>query len=793
MPLTFKVWWEDQNAPGDPAEYAFQFLWTSIRLGLDSWAAKTLHYSMRANPPAGVNLANDFIDGISAGVNVAAQAKPVTTPIILSITSNNITTEQYYSVPGNVALIQISADSPESWDTFTISQGPYEYPASSGHYWIIGNLTFAYGPDVLQMAVFKSTDFDPVTGTGTWSRIDQAHEPANVVIFDGQYDGSNEFLRFLTNVSGNDYKLVELNMLTGLWTAPHDQVTLLAPTVMGGMIYSHSALKTGVFYGNFSSGIFYAYFDGAWHTGIVAVNVPGGGGFNHFNQVLLDPNGTRLHTWYKSNTHCRYQQISITGALGPDYDFSTNSGFNADGSPGHSVIFTDPADGIDKIGMMVDWDPVGDGRLSPACFIGWPLSNPDFNAEGLLTNPLGPSFPAPEVIDTYAGDHATCTYGTLIGSSLTLPCPSPSSGQAGVFYTATLAPFGGVAPYTFAAIGPLPVGLSLAPTTGIISGIPTTSGTFSFTFQVTDSLGATATTAGACPLNISPPAPPAPGPLRPGNNSLRWQIEAPTRPGRWFAHRYDDAIVSHYIVEPSDSAPNDQELYLLGANVWQSGGDTDNSAPINVCVLVPSNDQGDERSQKLYPDGMVQADGIGTLAVTPAFDNALSFGGTLPVVLGGPIIQAQVNIASLGDLRLYRNIGVALAWTGGPSGPRVLAWESAAYLQPYLSKRIVTQYINWSYPGYKHVRRFYPGLISTAPVLFTIETQDNRVYTSTIPSTGGQFRIIPLMIPHGCKDLAFAIMLDGQGTVFALFPDAFTLEAKGWGDPEYLQLAVWKT
>lgn len=298
---------------------------------------------------------------------------------------------------------------------------------------------------------------------------------------------------------------------------------------------------------------------------------------------------------------------------------------------------------------------------------------------------------------------------------------------------------------------------------------------------------------GLCQLTISPPAPPAPGPLRPGNNCLRWQIEAPSRPGRWFAHRYDDAIVSHYIVEPSDSAPNDQELYLLGANVWQSGGDTDNFAPINVCVLVPSNDQGDERSQKLYPDGMVQCEGVGTLNVTPAFDNALTFAPTLAVAVTGPIIQAQVNIASLGDLRLYRNIGVALAWTGGPSGPRVLAWEPAAYIQPYLSKFLVTQFINLSYPGWKCTRRMYPALISVAPVYFTIKCQDGRTFTYTIPSTNGQFFILPMMSNHGLKDLSMAFQLDGAGSTFALFPDAFTVEFKGWGDPEFLDLAIFKT
>jgi hypothetical protein len=68
-------------------------------------------------------------------------------------------------------------------------------------------------------------------------------------------------------------------------------------------------------------------------------------------------------------------------------------------------------------------------------------------------------------------------------SSSTLP-----SGMPNQTYSAVLNATGGTAPYTWSLTsGTLPAGLSLAATTGVISGTPTTSGTSSLTFKVTDS------------------------------------------------------------------------------------------------------------------------------------------------------------------------------------------------------------------------------------------------------------------------------------------------------------------
>lgn len=72
--------------------------------------------------------------------------------------------------------------------------------------------------------------------------------------------------------------------------------------------------------------------------------------------------------------------------------------------------------------------------------------------------------------------------------AITTTSPMPS-GTVGTAYSQTLRTNGGgIAPITWSIIvGPLPPGLSLAPSTGVISGTPTASGTFNFTVQAADS------------------------------------------------------------------------------------------------------------------------------------------------------------------------------------------------------------------------------------------------------------------------------------------------------------------
>lgn len=93
----------------------------------------------------------------------------------------------------------------------------------------------------------------------------------------------------------------------------------------------------------------------------------------------------------------------------------------------------------------------------------------------------------------------------LVSSTLTLPCPIVTSpAVVGQPFTETLIASGGTPPYTYGvAVGyALPPALTLDPTTGLISGIPTAIGVFEVAYTVTDSLGNTARTIGTCPIPV---------------------------------------------------------------------------------------------------------------------------------------------------------------------------------------------------------------------------------------------------------------------------------------------------
>ena len=88
---------------------------------------------------------------------------------------------------------------------------------------------------------------------------------------------------------------------------------------------------------------------------------------------------------------------------------------------------------------------------------------------------------------------ATQAIGITISAGVSAPITAPPAGVVGAAYTDTLTATGGTTPYTWSLnAGTLPAGLSLS-SAGVLSGTPTTAGSYPFTVNVIDANNGIAT------------------------------------------------------------------------------------------------------------------------------------------------------------------------------------------------------------------------------------------------------------------------------------------------------------
>ncbi len=94
------------------------------------------------------------------------------------------------------------------------------------------------------------------------------------------------------------------------------------------------------------------------------------------------------------------------------------------------------------------------------------------------------------------GPQSASSAAVVPNAQPSLTFSAPPSGQVGLAYSHPLVVNGGTAPFAWSVSnGALPAGLTLNASTGLLSGTPTAAGAYSFTVQVTDASGESATRA----------------------------------------------------------------------------------------------------------------------------------------------------------------------------------------------------------------------------------------------------------------------------------------------------------
>jgi hypothetical protein len=108
-----------------------------------------------------------------------------------------------------------------------------------------------------------------------------------------------------------------------------------------------------------------------------------------------------------------------------------------------------------------------------------------------------------------------CAKGGAVSTSPVVTSSAPSAATVGTDYSFTVAASGTPTPTFAVSSGSLPAGLHLDVATGIISGVPTTPGTSSFTISASNGTAPAATVTYSIVTSAAPPSPTVPSPTVP--------------------------------------------------------------------------------------------------------------------------------------------------------------------------------------------------------------------------------------------------------------------------------------
>jgi hypothetical protein len=207
--------------------------------------------------------------------------------------------------------------------------------------------------------------------------------------------------------------------------------------------------------------------------------------------------------------------------------------------------------------------------------------------------------------------------------------PAPPSGEVGVTYSDQLTVTGGTSPFAWSvSAGSLPPGVTLGASTGLLSGTPTTAGSYSFTVKVTDHSGLTATE----PVSLAVIAGPS--------------LSFPAPPAGWTNTVYSDTLTESGGTSPftwSVSAGSLPAGISLSANGTLSGTPTATGTSSFTVKVTDANSQSATQATSISVSAGVST----TFAAPPAGQVGVAYTDTLTAAGGTAPYTWSVNAGSL--------------------------------------------------------------------------------------------------------------------------------------------------
>jgi hypothetical protein len=207
--------------------------------------------------------------------------------------------------------------------------------------------------------------------------------------------------------------------------------------------------------------------------------------------------------------------------------------------------------------------------------------------------------------------------------------PAPPGGEVGVAYSNQLTVTGGTSPFTWSvSAGALPPGVTLNASTGLLSGTPTTAGSYSFTVKVTDHSGLSDTK----PVTLAVIAGPA--------------LNFPAPPAGWTNTVYSDTLTESGGTAPfawSVSAGSLPAGISLSADGTLSGTPTATGTSSFTVKVTDANSQSATQATSITVSAGVST----TFAAPPAGRVGVAYTDTLTATGGTAPYTWSVNAGSL--------------------------------------------------------------------------------------------------------------------------------------------------